>query len=174
MIADITRLARTPPSSNPEDYILWLRRREDFHHWKSTISSACPALLTSHIAELYTEAIQILFLKAHPELPRDGVIGLLEESLQCGMTLIEAFEFDEWFAYYRLWPVIVIGSLAVDHAERQKVRAKLCAMSESRQQGPVILAQHRLERVWALDAASHGHDRDMLMLTQLTCLLNGQ
>lgn len=175
LIADITRLARAAPSSSPEDCALWFRRREDFQRWESTVDSDRPALLSNNVAKLYAEAIRVLFLKAHPELPMNEAIGFLEVASRRGVALIENIDFDECFApFYRLWPVIVIGSLAIDPSEKDKIRAKLCFMSESKMEGPVILARHRLESVWALDAPSHSHDRGMLMLTHLTKLLNGK
>ncbi|PLB51232.1 hypothetical protein P170DRAFT_406981 [Aspergillus steynii IBT 23096] len=175
LIADITRLARAVPLTSPEDCALWFQRREGFRRWESTIGSARPALLSNNIAKLYAEAIRILFLKAHPELPRNEIVGFLEVSFQRGLALIKTMGFDECFApYYRLWPVIVIGSLAIDSAEKQMIRAKLCAMPESGQKGPLILVLHRLERVWDLDATSHGYEQGMLRLTYLTKLLSGK
>jgi hypothetical protein len=99
------------------------------------------------IETLYAVSIEILLLLTDHQ-PNEKFLISFETLLKRGLIIIVNMQIDTWFSYYYLWPLLLIGSVAVDQADRKIITEKVARASEARQTGPVLLAKRRLKLVW--------------------------
>lgn len=170
-VLDVTKLAQSSLLASTAESE-WSRSEELIAHWETTINNQHTAK-ENHVGRLYAVAIRILLAHAQPRhCCMVDWLKLVELYLLQGLEIITKLAVDEWFSYYYLWPLLVIGSVAVIPGEKQIVRAKLSQVSESRQGGPVLLAKYRLQKVWRAGAQYNDSDRGQIVSRQLRTLLN--
>ncbi|KAL5002002.1 hypothetical protein BDV10DRAFT_129139 [Aspergillus recurvatus] len=170
-ILDVTKLARSSPLTTTAEFEAWLRSQDTAAHWEMTTNNRQTSGTENHVGRLYTLAIRILLVHAGPTRATVARAKLMELYLSRGLEIITKLAVDDGFSYYYLWPLLVIGSVAVLPGEKQMVREKLSRASGTRQGGPISLAQHRLQKVWGADAQCSGSGRGQVVSRQLRTLL---
>ncbi|OGM45409.1 hypothetical protein ABOM_005549 [Aspergillus bombycis] len=173
LVLDITKLAQSFPLTTTAEVETWSRSQEMVVHWEKSIDNQQTSNAENHVGRLYTVAIRILLVHADPRRSMVDWIQLMESYLLRGLEIITALVVDEWFSFYYLWPLLVVGSVAVLPEAKQIVRAKLSQVSDTRQGGPISLAQYRLQKVWRSGARNNDSDHGQLMARQLRTLLMG-
>lgn len=172
LILDVTKLAQ---SSSPLATTAWSRLEATVAHLETAINNQQRTSGSENrVGRLYTVAIRILLVYAEPKPNRSSMVDwvkLMELYLLRGLEIITKLAVDEWFSYYYLWPLLVVGAVAVIPGEKQIVRAKLSQVSASRKSGPISLAQYRLRKVWRAGAQYNDSDRGRVVSRQLRTLL---
>ncbi|CAK97023.1 uncharacterized protein An11g08910 [Aspergillus niger] len=171
LVHDVTKLAQSCPLTTSTEFDMWSRAQDMVVHWEKAIENQQTPMSENHVGRLYTVAIRILLLHADSRRSMVDCVQLLELYLLLGLEIITALVVDEWFSFYYLWPLLVVGSVAVLPGEKQIVQAKLSQVSGSRQGGPVNLAHYRLQKVWRSGARYSDSDRGQVVSRQLRTLL---
>ncbi|KAJ0415186.1 fungal-specific transcription factor domain-containing protein [Aspergillus carlsbadensis] len=146
LLADLVQLARTSLMPGANYVREWARLQDEFlqAQWNRNSSQNGPG---DSIETLYTVCIAILLLLTDHQ-PTERFLASFETLLSRGLRMIAGLQIDTWFSYYYLWPLLLIGSVAVNKADRNVVTEKVVRASETRQTGPVLLARKQLELVW--------------------------
>ena len=171
LILDVAKLAQSSPLTTTAESEAGSRLQEIVAHWETKIQNQQTSDSENHIGRFYTVAIRILLVHAEPKRPMVDWVKLMESYLSRCLEIIAKLAVDEWFSYYYLWPLLVVGSVAVTHEEKQIVEAKLSQVSGSRQGGPIFLAQYRLQKVWRAGVQYSDYDRGKAVSRQLQTLL---
>ncbi|GKZ81456.1 hypothetical protein AnigIFM56816_005977 [Aspergillus niger] len=171
LVHDVTKLAQSCPLTTSTEFDMWSRAQDMVVHWEKAIDNQQTPMSENHVGRLYTVAMRILLVHADPRRSVFDWVQLLELYLLRGLEIITALVVDEWFSFYYLWPLIVVGSVAVLPGEKQIVQAKLSQVSGSRQGGPVNLAHYRLQKAWRSGARYSDSDRGQVVSRQLRTLL---
>ncbi|KKK13211.1 hypothetical protein ARAM_000566, partial [Aspergillus rambellii] len=174
LIADVTAFAQSSTLTRSVDYRAWANLRDMIVHWEEAIRTNSTNAVENHIGNLYAIALRILLVQTDPGYsnPRDPLESV--EILFCrGLKLLTELSVDQLFLYYYLWPLLVVGSVAVEPEEKQIIKQKLSQVSQSRQGGPAALAKYRLEKVWLAGSRCGEQDRHCTLSTQLKTLLEG-
>lgn len=171
LIVDVVWLARTSFSPKSIDYATWLRLRITFARWEGAIGDGRSEETDNHIGKLYTIGIRMLLVQANPSLLVNDVVNSLELLFQRGLAIIRRLDVQDVFVYYYLWPLVVVGSIAISPADRKMIEDKVCQVSGSPQEGSVALASHRLKTAWTQGTMCES--RSLRILIQLQTILVG-
>ncbi|EAS28826.3 uncharacterized protein CIMG_07572 [Coccidioides immitis RS] len=149
LTADITRLSRHNRPLDEVELSLYYRLQSDFHRWEQTIRKTANDQDKDRTGLLYTLAIRALLLKMDPHLHEisGGFESLLHESLE----IIPFLNIDPNFVYYYLWPLIVLGSIAVNPWDRNPFREIISLLIIKGREGIACWALKRLETVWTTE-----------------------
>ncbi|KNG84712.1 hypothetical protein ANOM_006766 [Aspergillus nomiae NRRL 13137] len=171
LVLDVTKLAQSSPLTTIAEFETWSRLQDMVVHWEKTIDNQQTSNPENHVGRLYAVAIRILLVYTDPRCSMVDWVQSMELYLLRGLETITSLVVDEWFSFYYLWPLLVVGSVAVLQEEKQIVQAKLLQVSNTRQGGPISLAHYRLEKVWRSGAQYSDSDRGQVMARQLQTLL---
>ena len=140
LIVDVVWLARTSFSPKLIDYTTWLRLRITFAWWEEAIGDCHFEEVDNNIGKLYTIGIRMLLVQANPSLSVNDVVNSLELLFQHGLAIIQRLDVQYVFVYYYLWPLVVVGSIAISPADCKMIEYKVCQDSGSPQEGTVACA----------------------------------
>ncbi|KAL3476566.1 hypothetical protein BJX99DRAFT_139162 [Aspergillus californicus] len=170
-LSDLVQLARTSLTPDANHFRDWARLRDEFLRSQMNRDSSKDDYGNS-IETLYAISIDLLLLLTGRE-PYDGFFEFFEALVQRGLSIIASLEIDIWFSYYYLWPLLLIGSVAVDQSHREIIREKVVRASESRATGPILLAKSRLEMLWNEGARYEQFHHRVMIYAQFRLLLEG-
>ncbi|PCD28580.1 hypothetical protein AU210_011139 [Fusarium oxysporum f. sp. radicis-cucumerinum] len=160
LIACVTRLARVTRPLNEGEVETWKELNYQLLEFKQT---------TSHDAyQLHFEAMHIMLLKVHPIVPESEVMEQVYRVLQDGSSILYALDTHSNLLAYLLWPLTVLGSIAVDSQTRRLVKAKIDELAR-RRHGLVTRTQKWLRYIWDLPQG----DRAMMTRRGLRILVGG-
>ncbi|RJE26976.1 hypothetical protein PHISCL_00677 [Aspergillus sclerotialis] len=172
LIVDVIWLARASFSPNSIDYKTWTQLRNTFVRWEDAISNGNSEDMDNDIRKLYAIGIWMLLVQANPLLSADDISNSLESWFQHGLAIISRLDLPDVFAYYYLWPLVIVGSIAVNPADRRIIEDKVYEVSRPRQEACVSLANHRLKNAWA--RGTRCNNRSLQVLRQFEAILDGK
>lgn len=160
MVANVTRLARLSRDLDPEERQIWTRLESDVQQYERTDGSDDP------IKRLYSRAFRILLLKG--DLIKDATqrTSEIKAIFDEGLVILEKVDLQLYLLSYSLWPVAVLGAVAVSEAEQDTINNKIDPWARLRR-GQAVRLQVRLMNIWA----SPRETKDMLVLRQLQLLM---
>lgn len=171
LIADTTRLARSPNPLDQDQSAVWDQLQRQLLRCRQIMrydNDVC--------TELYFLAIQTLLLKAHPGLSE----GQVNEGIKCllrkGDLLIPQIKRSHYFPSFLLWPLAIFGSVSSDPSEVTIIRKYVSGLAESRLGGQASWVLSRLEKIWASSAVPDAQPGLFVKsrLLGLQTLLNGE
>ena len=172
LIVDVIWFARTSFSCNFIDYTTWTQLRDTFVRWEDAIDNDNSENMDHNIRKLYAVGIWMLLVQANPLLPADDIANSLEFRFQHGLEIIKQLDVPDVFACYYLWPLVIVGSIAVNPKDRRVIEDKVYEVSRPRQEASVALANHRLRDAWAQGDRCNNYS--LQGLRQLQTILDGQ
>jgi hypothetical protein len=111
----------------------------------------------------------LLLLTDHQ--PNERFLNSFETLVSRGLGIIAGLQIDTWFSYYYLWPLLLIGSVAVGETDRKIITQKVDWVWGIRQTGPVLLTKKRLELVWNEGNRYEQFGRRVMITAQFRALL---
>ncbi|KAL3484515.1 hypothetical protein BJX62DRAFT_243844 [Aspergillus germanicus] len=169
LLADLVELARTSLIPGANCVREWARLRDEFlqPRWIRNGAQNGPG---DSIGTLYAVCIEMLLLLTDHQ-PNERFLNSFEILLGRGLGIIAGLQIDTWFSYYYLWPLLLIGSVAVGETDRKIITEKVVWVWEIRQTGPVLLTKKRLELVWNEGNRYEQFGRRVMITAQFRALL---
>ncbi|KAL4896554.1 hypothetical protein BDV59DRAFT_108693 [Aspergillus ambiguus] len=171
LIVDVVWLARASFTPKSTEYTTWLRLRDAFAPWEAAIDRGQPGDLDNDVKKLYAIGMRMLLAQANPLRSAEDVATSLELWFNHGLTIIKRLNVQNVFAYYYLWPLVVVGSIATNSAHRTVIEGKIYQIFGQQRQGSVALASHHLKSAWAQGYRCDGHNTRIL--EQFRTILQG-
>ena len=169
LIADVTKLSRLSRLLDDVEIRTWRDLERELSHWAVLIHNSADVSL-----ELCYLAAQILLHKTNPEISLTERNLQITKYLQKGLTKIPLVDIHRHPPVYLLWPVAVLGSVAVTHEEKNAVRGFTSLLVVSKQGGHAAWVQNRMDRIWALNTRGISPDLGLESgLVGLQFLLDG-
>ncbi|BCS23598.1 uncharacterized protein APUU_40042A [Aspergillus puulaauensis] len=160
MVARVTRLARLARDLDQEERQIWTRLQSDVQQYERTDDTNDP------IKRLYSRAFRILLLKGDPIKNATQRASDIKVLLHEGLVILETVDIQNYLLGYSLWPVVVLGAVAVRESEQHTINNKIDPWARLRR-GQAVRLQERLMRIWV----SPREATDMRVLQQLQLLM---
>ncbi|KZN87939.1 hypothetical protein EN45_065020 [Penicillium chrysogenum] len=160
MIANVTRIARLARELNQEERQMWTRLQSDMLQYERQDDTSNP------MRRLYSRAVRILLLKKDHMRTTSERISEINSLLREGLNILEPIDIPNCLLSYALWPVAVLGAVAVNAHEQHIINSKVTPSARLRR-GQAVRLQERLMNVWA----SPREPEDILPLQQLQLLM---
>lgn len=154
LISDVTKLSRLSWPLVDVEIRTWRDLEHQLSHWAVLIHNSADDVSL----DLCYLAIQILLHKTNPDISSVERNLQISNCLQKGLTKIPLVDIHRHPPVYLLWPVAVLGSVAVTHEERNVVRNSTSLLVASKQGGHAAWVQNRMDRIWALTSRSISPD----------------
>lgn len=170
LIADVTKLSRLSRLLDDVEIRMWRDLERELSHWAVLIHNSADDVSL----ELCYLAVQILLHKTNPDTSSVEKNMQITKCLQDGLTKTPLVDIHRHPPVYLLWPVAVLGSVAVTHEEKNFVRGFTSLLVVSKQGGHAAWVQNRMDRIWALNTRSINPDLELEPgLVRLQILLDG-
>ncbi|CAG8899764.1 unnamed protein product [Penicillium egyptiacum] len=160
MIANVTRIARLARDLNQEEHQMWTRLQSDIVQYERKDDS------DNSMRILYSRAVRILLLKKDPTRGTTQRASEIKALFHEGLILLEKIDIQNYFLSYALWPVAVLGAVAVSASEQHTINNKISPWARMRR-GQAVRLQEQLMNIWA----SPREPEDILLLQQLQLLM---
>lgn len=160
MVANVTRLARLSRDLDQEERQIWTRLESDVQQYERTDGTDDP------IKRLYSRAFRILLLKGDLMKNATQRTSQIKALFDEGLVILEKVDLQQYLLSYSLWPMAVLGAVAVSEAEQDTINSKIDPWARLRR-GQAVRLQDRLMNIWA----SPRETKDMLVLRQLQLLM---
>lgn len=141
MVASVTRLARLSRDLDQDERQMWIHLRNDIQQFECTGDTDDP------IKRLYSHTLQILLLKVDPTQNVIQRTSDIEVLFREGLALLETVDLQNYLLTYSLWPVAVLGAIAVAESEQHTIISKIDAWARLRR-GQAVRLQERLMDIW--------------------------
>lgn len=122
---------------------------------------------------LYAHTTQILLLKKNPEISLREMNRQMNICLKQGLEAMTLMDAERYFTSFLLWPLAILGSIAVSSNEYQMVQDLLSLLINSRPGGQATWVQRRLQTIWTTTCSPHSENREEQKLQGLQLLLDG-
>lgn len=161
LIADVARLARISRPLDEGEVQRWEHLQSELLRYEQVANhNTCKTLRLL--------AMHILLLKVHPTLPVSEVMDQISGFLQRGLTILDPLDMQNHFLGYLLWPLAVLGSIAVDSHARHIVWKKIVGLADT-QHGHAICIWNWIEYIWDFPQG----DRATMTMRGLWILMEG-
>lgn len=160
LIAGVTRLARVSRPLNEGEIQTWKHLSSQLLQFKQVANQDA--------YQLHLEAMHVMLLKVHPMLPESEVMEQVYRILQRGLDVLHVLDTQNNLLGYLLWPLTVLGSIAVDSHTRHSLQKKIDELAH-RRHGLVTRTQNWLHYIWDLPQG----DRAMMTRRGLRILVEG-
>ncbi|KAJ9483523.1 hypothetical protein VN97_g9879 [Penicillium thymicola] len=160
MVASVTRLARLSRDLDQEERQIWTRLQSDVQQYERTDDTDDP------VKRLYSRAFRILLLKGDPMQNAAQRTSDIKVLFHEGLVILETVDLQNYLLSYSLWPVAVLGAVAVSESKQHTIINKIDPWARLRR-GQAVRLQERLMSIWA----SPRETTDILVLQQLQLLM---
>lgn len=160
MIANVTRIARLSRDLSQEERQMWTRLQSDILQYERKDDT------DNSMRRLYSRAVRILLLKKDPVRRTTQLTSEIKTLFHEGLIILETVDIQNYLLSYSLWPVAVLGAVAVSASEQHAINNKISPWARMRR-GQAVRLQERLMNIWA----SPREPEDMLLLQQLQLLM---
>ncbi|KAL2815108.1 hypothetical protein BJX63DRAFT_169493 [Aspergillus granulosus] len=150
LIADVTKLARLSRPLDSTEIMKWRSLDCEVSRWTHLTRSADISLL------LYYLAIQILLQKMNPNITSTERLQRALSCLEEGLQRVPLLKIDSYPPGYLLWPIAILGAIAVSLKARRIVRDSITSVSARKLDGQGAWVQKRLERIWRTASSESG------------------
>ena len=147
-IADATKLSRLSRPLDDAEIRTWRDLDRRLSHWTVLIHNSGTDDVSLELCYL---AIRILLHKTNPNISPVERNLQISNCLQKGLKKIPLVHIHRHPPVYLLWPVAILGSVAVTDEERNVVRGFTSLLVASKQGGHAAWVQNRMDRIWALE-----------------------
>ena len=145
LLADATKLARLQRPLHDLEISNWRQLQREIWEWiPMTVGDEDPS------CRLYVIAVQILLLKADPDLSLVQIHRRIGEGLKESLSIVPSIERSRYFSSVLLWPLSIFGCVAILDDEREVVRDFIEALSISRSGGQATWVLKRLTKIWSV------------------------
>lgn len=145
LLADATKLARLQRRLHDQEISTWRQLQRELWEWiPMTVGYEDPS------CRLYVIAVQILLLKADPDLSLVQIQQRIGESLKESLSIVPSIERSRYFSSVLLWPLSIFGCVAILDDEREVVRDFIEALTISRLGGQTTWILKRLTKIWSV------------------------
>ncbi|KAI3012798.1 transcriptional regulator family: Fungal Specific TF [Aspergillus niger] len=144
LIADVTKLSRLSRPLDSAEVAKWRSLNWELSRWSHLVCSADMSLALCYLA------LQILLHKANPNITSSERVRRVHSCLAGGLQRVPALEIDIYPPVYLLWPMAILGSVAVRLEEREVFRDVVASISAAKLGGHAAWVQTRLDRVWRI------------------------
>lgn len=144
LIADVTKLSRLSRPLDSAEVAKWRSLSSKLSRWSHLICSADMSLALCYLA------LQILLQKVNPNITSSERVRRVHSCLAGGLQRVPALEIDIYPPVYLLWPVAVLGSVAIRPEEREVFQDVVASISAAKLGGHAAWVQKRLDRVWRI------------------------
>ncbi|KAI2840061.1 transcriptional regulator family: Fungal Specific TF [Aspergillus niger] len=142
LIADVTKLSRLSRPLDSAEVAKWRSLNWELSRWSHLVCSADMSLALCYLA------LQILLHKANPNITSSERVRRVHSCLAGGLQRVPALEIDIYPPVYLLWPMAILGSVAVRLEEMEVFRDVVASISAAKLGGHAAWVQTRLDRVW--------------------------
>lgn len=168
LLADATKLARIQRVLYDSEIANWKELQQNLWDWiPTTIADEDPS------RRLYVIAVQILLLKTDPDLSHCQMDQRIGELLKKSLSIVPLVERSRYFISYLLWPLSVIGSVAIFEDEWKLVRESIEALTISRSGGQAAWVLKRLDIIQSVCSGPNGSHSNHERKFGLELLLRG-
>ncbi|XRM36616.1 hypothetical protein ABZX51_000110 [Aspergillus tubingensis] len=164
LIADVTKLSRLSRPLDSAEVTKWRSLDCELSRWSHLICSADMSLALCYLS------LQILLQKVNPHITSSQRIQRVYSCLAGGLHRVPALEIDIYPPIYLLWPVAILGAVAIRLEEREVVRDIIASISAAKLGGHAAWVQKRLDRIWT--AVSSAPEEPQVSLIGLQLLLD--
>ena len=119
MIANVTRLARLSRDLNQEERQMWTRLQSDILQYDRMDHT------DNSMRSLYSRAIRILLLKKDSTQRKTHRTTEIKALFHEGLITLETVDIQKYLLGYSLWPVAVLGAVAVSASEQHTIKSKI-------------------------------------------------
>lgn len=161
LIAEVTRLARILRPLNEFERQTWTRLQTRVLHEEHTVHP------DDLVRKLYVRAMQILLFKVDSTRPTEQIIAAIHAYYSEGLNLLREFDVQQHLLCYELWPVAVLGAVAMYEEEQHIIESKISPWTGTRR-GQAVRLQERLRHIWAFQP----EDSETTPLQRLQILLD--
>ncbi|KAI2948431.1 transcriptional regulator family: Fungal Specific TF [Aspergillus niger] len=144
LIADVTKLSRLSRPLDSAEVAKWRSLNWELSRWSHLVCSADMSLALCYLA------LQILLHKVNPNITSSERVRRVHSCLAGGLQRVPALEIDIYLPVYLLWPMAILGSVAVRLEEREVFRDVVASISAAKLGGHAAWVQTRLDRVWRI------------------------
>ncbi|KAJ5621128.1 hypothetical protein N7510_005112 [Penicillium lagena] len=168
LIADATKLARL---SRP----LERGERQNWRHLQDEFRQCVPLMRAEdeQSSTLYALTLGILLLKKNPEISLREMSRRMGIYLGQGLEAMALADAEHYFTSFLLWPLAILGSIAVSSNEYQMVQNLLSLLINTRPGGQATWVQRRLQTIWTTTCSPDSENREEQRLLGLQLLLDG-
>ncbi|KAJ5831710.1 fungal Zn binuclear cluster domain-containing protein [Penicillium riverlandense] len=168
LIADATKLARL---SRP----LERGERQKWRHLQDELRQCVPIMRTEdeQSSTLYCLGLQVLLLKKNPGISLREMNRQMSICLERGLEAMALADAERYFTSFLLWPLAILGSIAVFSNENQTVQDLLSLLINTRPGGQATWVQRRLQTIWTTTRSPDSESREEQRLLGLQLLLDG-
>jgi len=122
---------------------------------------------------LYALAVQVLLLKKNPEILLEEMSRQMGICLEQGLEAMILEDAERYFTSFLLWPLAILGSMAVSLNECQVVQDLLSFLINTRPGGQSTWVRRRLQKIWTTTCRRGNETQDEQRLLGLQLLLDG-
>ncbi|GIJ92669.1 hypothetical protein Asppvi_001947 [Aspergillus pseudoviridinutans] len=126
LIADVTRLARAAGLFCHSDMFTWQRLQDELLQWERNPQAQSEGCM------LYILAMRILLIRIDTSAPSEEVEGRISFLLRQGLGLVQSIDADQFLIGDLLWPLAVLGSVAVTADEIRILNDKIASLGSRR------------------------------------------
>ncbi|KAF7178202.1 hypothetical protein CNMCM7691_006874 [Aspergillus felis] len=126
LIADVTRLARAAGPFCQSDMFTWQRLHDELRQWQRDPQAQNEGCM------LYILAMRILLIRIDTSAPSEKVEERISFLLRQGLGLVQSIDADQFLIGYLLWPLAVLGSVALAADEIRIVNEKIALLGSRR------------------------------------------
>jgi hypothetical protein len=168
LIADVTKLARLSRPLERDERQMWRHLQDEFRQ-------CVPMMRTEdeQSSTLYTFTVQVLLLKKNPEISLREMNRQMSICLEQGLEAMALADAERYFTSFLLWPLAILGSIAVSSNEYQMVQDLLSLLVNTRPGGQATWVQRRLQTIWTTTRSPESENREERRLLGLQLLLDG-
>lgn len=169
LIADATKLARLARPLIDVEILTWKHLEDQISEWTQVTENGDDVA-----ADLYINALRALLFKSHPYLLPDETDWEIGVCVTRSIALLPLVDRNHYFTSSLVWPLAVLGSVAILECERLAVESFMSLLIASSLGGQAARILKRLKGIWSVHSELSFVPSDQTRSLGLQALLDGQ
>lgn len=173
-IADVTRLAVAGDPASEQSQSRLSELEQDLGRWEEIYQQKHDETIQNPLGKLYLLAVRVLLLQAREHHVDSATSKLLTHDLalcyHSGVNLVTGLQVNPFFTILYIWPLTVLGSMAMCQADRAVFEETIAALRQGGHTGLTTWGLRHLRNIWTQSQRFPGdpHER---MLSGLRMLI---